>query len=74
MTTNTTYKNGFYNKYNQYSRQYFQSEHKAINYKGYFIHNYRDMEFHIVKNDVCVGMYAGINGAKCKIDELTTFK
>ena len=65
----TTYRNKFYQKNNIYSREFFETNEKPTEYKGYLIYHYWIEMFHIVKDGVCVGMYAGINGAKRAIDK-----
>jgi len=72
----TSYKNSFYNKSNTFSVPFIKTTAKAVLYRGYLIyHRLRTTTpqndiFDIVKNSVCVGMNAGINGAKIKIDKL----
>lgn len=71
------YKNSFYNPENCTSLEWIYRDdnyNPPFHYKGYMIyerfeHGYQI--FDIVKDDVCIGMYAGINGAKGRIDELT---
>ena len=72
----TRYKNSFHSEKNQNSKEYFETSEMPIEYKGYFIfHRIKDTikvlnVFDVVKNNVCIGMYAGINGAKKFIDNL----
>jgi hypothetical protein len=74
-----TYRNTFYNSHNTYSKQTLSCDDKYIReYRGYFIcHRVRSTVpsgdcFDIVNAfGECVGMYAGINGAKLRIDEIT---
>lgn len=68
-----TYKNPFFQQNNPYSREiHTYSEMDYIeNYKGYSLWWHGIHQIDIVKDGVIVGMYAGINGAKGKIDELT---
>jgi len=67
-----TYKNPFFQKNNPYSREiHTYSENDYIEtYKGYAIWLYSPNQYDIVKDKVIVGMCAGINGAKRRIDEL----
>jgi hypothetical protein len=65
-----TYLNPFYNINYQGSRRYFEAEPNPTLYKGYEIHHYSHQQWHIVKNGVCLGMNAGINGAKRRIDNV----
>lgn len=66
----TTYRNSFYNKQAQNSHEFIDADPNKVIYNGYEIHAYSSVQFHIVKNSICIGMYAGINGAKKRIDEL----
>ena len=43
-----------------------------LEYKGYMIYKRTSYCFDIVKDGVCIGMNAGLNGAKRRIDNLTT--
>jgi hypothetical protein len=63
----TTYNNPWHDRHSVYSREKYTND-KPVEYKGYFIFKEREYEFHIVKDGVCVGMNAGINGAKKRID------
>ncbi len=66
-----TYINPFYSRFHQGGREFFYvDKSEIIYYKGYEIHKKSIIEFHIVKDSVCIGMMAGINGAKYRIDEL----
>jgi len=62
------YKNSFHQQHNIYSREYYETDVCPIVYKGYSIYKRSDIEYHIVKDGVCIGMNAGLNGAKDKID------
>jgi hypothetical protein len=70
------YRNSFYDSENCLSREFIyrdDSINPPFHYKGYEIFERFDQGyqvFDIVKNDVCIGMYAGINGAKGRIDNL----
>ena len=68
-----SYKNPFFQKNNPYSREtHTYSEIDYIeNYKGYSLWRHSISQIDVVKDNVIVGMYAGINGAKRFIDELT---
>jgi len=71
-----TYKNSFHQEDNPYSHRviYYTKDCWFEPYKGFRI--FRRMEFGedvfdiVDDKDVCVGMYAGINGAKKRIDEI----
>lgn len=65
-----TYKNIFYNVNYQNSCREYTADLNSIIYKGYEIHRYSSINFHIVKDGVCIGMMAGINGAKGRIDKI----
>lgn len=70
------YKNSFYNEKDQNSKKYFETSEIPIEHKGYFIYHrikstIKDLNvFDVVKDGICIGMYAGINGAKKFIDNL----
>lgn len=63
-----TYTNPFYNQKHKFSQSTFTDSDKPIEYGGYQIFQRNSNEFHIVKDGVCVGMNAGLNGAKRRID------
>ena len=69
MTT-TTYKNLFYNKHYQGSRERYECDKNPIIYRGYEIHQYSFSQWHIVIDGECIGMNAGLNGAKRRIDQI----
>jgi hypothetical protein len=67
------YKNSFYNRRNPYSQEWItpRGDEQPIEYKRHFIHRRLDegyWVFDVVKNNVCIGMYNGLNGAKNFID------
>lgn len=70
----TTYKNLFYNAKYDRSKPDYTSAEKPIEYKGFQIfHRIKSSNpsancFDVVMNGVCIGMYAGLNGAKKYID------
>jgi len=69
-----TYLNKFHNPRNQYSSEYLNCDTPPVEYKGFLVfHRIVSKEnggnvFDIVKDGECIGMYAGINGAKRFID------
>jgi hypothetical protein len=67
-----TYKNPFFQKNNPYSREtHTYSETDYIErYKGFSLWFHGVSTIDIVKDMVIVGMCAGIDGAKRRIDEL----
>lgn len=68
------FKNSFYNPDNTpYSSEYHEYyENDFIEtYKGYDIWRYSFSQWDIVKDGIVVGNYAGINGARKRIDEMT---
>jgi len=73
----TTYKNSFYKKGDNYNTEHITTHAKSIAYKGYAIyHRIKSANrsadcFDIVKDGVCIGMMAGLNGAKERIDNFT---
>lgn len=65
----TKYKNTFYRKGGE-SPETIETEANPTEYKGYLIYErIRKVCFDIVTDGVCIGMYAGINGAKKRIDK-----
>ena len=64
-----TYKNSFHKPKYQDSKPEIEIKSVPVEYKDYLIYK-RSNVFDIVKDGVCIGMYAGINGAKKRIDEL----
>lgn len=63
------YKNKFYSPKCQDSKPVIETDAKPVEHKGCLIYErIKGICFDIVKNGVCVGMYAGLNGAKDAID------
>jgi hypothetical protein len=70
----TNYKNSFYIPDNPYSYEFLQCFKEPIEYKDHLI--YRrvvSMEdggniYDVVKDNICIGMYAGLDGAKKFVD------
>jgi len=73
----TAYKNPFHSEKYQGSTAIIETDVKPAQYKGYLIYHRIKTNtpggnvFDIVNDGVCVGMRAGINGAKTRIDELS---
>lgn len=71
-----TYKNTFFKNDKKERKEYITTESKPMFYKNHYIYhrissNIKDANiFDIVKNNECIGMYAGVNGAKNRIDSL----
>lgn len=63
------YQNPFYNPKYQDSKPEIYPAAVPVEYNGYLIYKRSKEIFDIVANSVCVGMYAGLNGAKKAIDE-----
>ena len=63
-----TYKNSFYVNEKQNRTEFITCEKNPIFYKGFLIYHRWIELFDIVKDEVCIGMYAGLNGAKKAID------
>lgn len=72
MESRITFKNPFHQKHNPYSREYheYYPNDFVENYGGYEIWRYTFSQWDIVKDGVIVGMRAGLNGAKKRIDEI----
>lgn len=67
----TRYKNSWYIKVKD-SPEYFETHLTPITYKDYLIYERNDRGysvFDIVRDDICIGQYNGINGAKQRVDE-----
>lgn len=66
------YKNKFYSPKLQDSKPFIETDVTPVKYQGYLIYErIKGICFDIVKNGVCIGMYAGLNGAKGAIDNKT---
>lgn len=68
------FKNSFHNPNNApYSTEYhnYLADSFIETYKGYDIWRYTISQWDIVKDGIVVGNYAGINGARRRIDEMT---
>lgn len=69
------YQNPFFSLKYQDSKPFIETAAAPVEYKGFLIYhrvksyNPGGNVFDIVKDGVCVGMYAGLNGAKKAIDE-----
>lgn len=66
----STYANSFYSPRNQESKPTITTNAIPIKYKGYLIYQRQKEVFDIVIDGRCIGMYAGLNGAKNRIDTL----
>jgi hypothetical protein len=67
----TSYKNSFYSPKFQGSTEVIKTEANPTEYKGCQIFQRIKGEcWDVVKDGICIGMYAGINGAKKFIDTL----
>jgi len=69
MKSLSSYKNPFYRKSIPGSKPVLTTDVTPMHYKGYLIYKRLHDCFDIVKNGVCVGMNAGLKGAKKRIDE-----
>ena len=69
-----TYKNSFYNPKHKDTKPEIEIKSTPTEYRDYLIYKRSKEVFDIVKDGVCIGMYAGINGAKKRIDELGCHK
>lgn len=69
MKSLNSYKNSFYSKAAQGSEPVLTTDATPVEYNGYKIYKRFDACFDIVKDGVCIGMYAGLNGAKRQIDK-----
>lgn len=67
-----TYKNSFHNPKWQDSKPKITTDAEPIEYNKHLIYQRQKDCFDIVKDGVCIGMYAGLNGAKNRIDNIKT--
>jgi len=65
-----TYLNSFYKENLKEGSKYINTDSIPVEYKRHLIYRRNLNVFDIVKNDICIGVYAGINGAKGRIDQL----
>jgi hypothetical protein len=65
---NAGYTNSFYDPKYQGSKPVIQTDAAPLEYNGYLIYKRSKEVFDVVSGGICVGMYAGINGAKKAID------
>lgn len=66
----TKYKNPFYSPKIMDSKPIIETDATPVKYKGFLIYErIKGVCFDIVKDGVCVSMYAGLNGAKGAIDQ-----
>lgn len=66
----TIYINSFYDNDKLNRKQYLETDATPVKYKGFLIYHRTYSIFDIVKDGICIGMYAGLNGAKGRIDTL----
>jgi len=65
------YINQYYSEKYQGSRPKYNTDgYQLTEYKGLLISKRSDVEFHVISSEICIGIYAGINGAKDFIDKL----
>lgn len=66
------YRNSFHNTMSHDSKEYIATDVTPIEYREHLIYErIKSVCFDIVKDGVCIGMYAGINGAKGFIDKIS---
>jgi hypothetical protein len=67
--TMARYINSFHKTHDGFSGPaVFETEAKPVEYLGFKIYRRLPECFDVVRNNVCIGMYAGLNGAKRAID------
>ncbi|WP_099368052.1 hypothetical protein [Sphingobacterium sp. 1.A.4] len=65
------YRNSFHDSMSHDSKEFITTEASPIEYKDHLIYErIKSVCFDVVKDGVCIGMYAGINGAKGFIDKI----
>lgn len=63
------YINSFHNPHDAtYGPSHFETSAKPVEYLGFTIYRRLPECFDVVRDGLCVGMYAGLNGAKRAID------
>lgn len=72
MKERVTYKNPWHKPglEDTYGKPTYETDAEPEKYKGYLIYHRRISVWDVVLNGVCVGQYAGINGARKFIDEI----
>lgn len=69
----TTYRNSFYRPDCKPAREeFFTVDVAPQEYRGHLIFHRQPQVWDIVKGGVCVGMYAGPNGARGRIDVMAS--
>jgi hypothetical protein len=67
-----TYQNSFYraeqHRNNPYIHPTITNNYEPVLYSGYEIFKKSDIEYHIVKDNICVSMVGSLRYAKCHID------
>lgn len=69
--TITTYRNSFHkpDARGLYGPEFYVTDEPPSEYRGYLIYRRLPNVYDVVKDDVCVGMYAGPNGARRYVDK-----
>ena len=63
------YRNSFHRSHDPvYGPEFYETDAKAVEHCGLLIYRRLDKCFDIVEGDVCIGQYAGLNGAKNAIE------
>jgi len=71
----TTYKNSFHVTGSKDTHEWLSTNAKPTKYKGWLIYErVKGSVWDVVKDGVCEGMYAGLNGAKRSIDTRLNIK
>lgn len=65
-----SYTNPFYSSKFDNSKPVITTNATPVSYKGYLIYKRTKEVFDVVQDGVCIGMYAGINGAKRWLDSI----
>lgn len=64
-----TYKNPWWSP-NSLSPRYYETDVAPVEYRGYLIYRRLKDCFDVVKDGMCVSQFAGINGAKRRVDNI----
>ncbi len=69
----TTYRNTWHKpKDAKYGPEFYETSARPVEYRGFLIYHRQETVYDIVVEGVCVGQYAGPNGARRAIDAALT--
>jgi hypothetical protein len=63
------YRNSFYDSVHGYDPEFYETDAKPVEYKGYLLYQrLHGRCWDVVKDGVCIGQYAGRSGAQAFVD------